>query len=99
MAALQLCGRPTPAWAAPITDLPQEAIERLAEEIASVDGCMIYGSRGINQHTNGTQTNRALMFLAAMTGNWARPGGGIDIMILLEVTLGFRCFPPERSED
>jgi len=66
----------TPAWAAPITDLPQEAIERLAEEIASVDGCMIYGSRGINQHTNGTQTNRALMFLAAMTGNWARPGGG-----------------------
>ena len=51
-------------------------IEALAEAIATADGCMIYGSRGINQHSNGTQTNRALMFLAAMTGNWARPGGG-----------------------
>ena len=66
----------TPAWAEPITDIPQEKIEELAEAIATVDGCMIYGSRGINQHSNGTQTNRALMFLAAMTGNWGRPGGG-----------------------
>ncbi len=66
----------TPAWAAPITDLPQEAIEALAEEVAKSDGCMIYASRGINQHSNGTQTNRVLMFLAAMTGNWGRPGGG-----------------------
>ena len=66
----------TPAWAAPVTDLPREEIENLAEAIATADGCMIYASRGINQHSNGTQTNRALMFLAAMTGNWARPGGG-----------------------
>jgi len=66
----------TPAWAAPITDLPQERIEKLAEEVAQADGCMIYASRGINQHSNGTQTNRVLMFLTAMTGNWARPGGG-----------------------
>ncbi len=66
----------TPAWAAPITDLSQEAIEMLAEEVATADGCMIYASRGINQHSNGTQTNRVLMFLAAMTGNWGRPGGG-----------------------
>lgn len=66
----------TPAWAAPITDLPQERIEQLAEEVARADGCMIYASRGINQHSNGTQTNRVLMFLTAMTGNWARPGGG-----------------------
>ena len=66
----------TPAWAAPITDIPAEKIEELAEAIATADGCMLYASRGINQHTNGTQTNRALMFLVAMTGNWGRPGGG-----------------------
>src|SRR3546814_4258902 len=36
---------------------------------------MIFASRGINQHTNSVQANRVLMFLAAITGNWGRPGG------------------------
>ena len=38
-------------------------------------GALLYGSRGINQHMNSTQSNRVLMFLAAITGNWGRPGG------------------------
>ena len=66
----------TPAWAAPITDIPQKRIETLAEEIAAANGCMIFASRGLNQHSNATQTNRVFMFLAAITGNWGRPGGG-----------------------
>jgi len=66
----------SPAWAAPVTGIPQDRIEALAEAIARADGCMIHGSRGLNQHSNSTQTNRVFMFLAAMTGNWGRPGGG-----------------------
>ena len=65
----------TPEWAAEIADLAPERIRILAEEIAGADGCIIYGSRGINQHMNSTQSNRVLMFLAAITGNWGRPGG------------------------
>jgi len=65
----------TPEWAAPITGIDAAEIRRLAEEIAAADGCVIFASRGINQHTNGTQTNRVLMFLAALTGNWGRRGG------------------------
>ncbi len=65
----------SPEWAAPITDLPAGEIRKLAEEIARADGCVIFASRGVNQHTNSTQTNRVLMFLAAITGNWGRPGG------------------------
>lgn len=65
----------SPEWAAAITDIDAAAIRALAEEIAAADGCMIFASRGINQHTNGTQTNRVLMFLAAITGNWGRRGG------------------------
>lgn len=65
----------SPEWAAPVTGLPAAEIRRLAQEIAAADGCVIFASRGINQHTNGTQTNRVLMFLAAITGNWGRPGG------------------------
>ena len=65
----------TPAWAAPITGIAAEEIARLAEEIAAADGCVIFASRGVNQHTNSTQTNRVLMFVAAITGNWGRRGG------------------------
>lgn len=65
----------SPEWAAPITDIPADEIKRLATEIAAADGCVIFGSRGINQHTNSVQSNRALMFIAAITGNWGRKGG------------------------
>lgn len=63
-------------WAAAITDLPADHIRTLAEEIARADGCMIYLSRGVNQHVNSAQTNRTYQFLAAITGNYGRKGGG-----------------------
>ena len=65
----------TPEWAAPITGIDAPAIRALAEDVATADGCVIFASRGVNQHANGTQTNRALMFVAAITGNWGRRGG------------------------
>ena len=65
----------SPEWAEPITGIPADQIKQLAEDMARADGCVIFGCRGINQHTNGGQTNRALMFLAAITGNWGRKGG------------------------
>ncbi|MCP3688612.1 MAG: molybdopterin-dependent oxidoreductase, partial [Gammaproteobacteria bacterium] len=64
------------SWTARITDLPLEQIKHLAETIASTRNCMIFLSRGINQHTNSAQTNRVFMFIAAMTGNWGKRGGG-----------------------
>ncbi|PWG64539.1 molybdopterin-dependent oxidoreductase [Spiribacter halobius] len=68
----------TPEWAAPITGLAAADIRWLAETIAAADGCMLYLSRGVNQHANSTQCNRVFMFLAAITGNWGRPGGGFS---------------------
>ncbi len=65
----------SPEWAAPLTGIPADQIRRLADEVADADGCVIFASRGINQHTNSVQTNRALMYLAAITGNWGRRGG------------------------
>ena len=66
----------SPEWAADICDISSEDICWLAEEIARADGCMLFLSRGVNQHSNSTQTNRVFMFLAAITGNWGREGGG-----------------------
>ena len=65
----------TPEWAAPLTGIAADEIRRLATEIAEAEGCVLFASRGINQHTNAAQTNRTLMFLAAITGNWGRRGG------------------------
>ncbi len=63
-------------WTAKVTDLAVSQIKDLATTIAKARGCMIFLSRGINQHTNSAQTNRVFMFVAAMTGNWGRRGGG-----------------------
>ncbi|MDH3762911.1 MAG: molybdopterin-dependent oxidoreductase [Gammaproteobacteria bacterium] len=63
-------------WCARVTDLDSGQIEMLAQTIAAANGCMIFLSRGINQHTNSAQSNRVFMFVAAMTGNWGRRGGG-----------------------
>lgn len=65
----------SPDWAEPITGISAADIRALAEEIATAERCVIFGSRGVNQHTNSTQTNRALMYVAAITGNWGKPGG------------------------
>ena len=65
----------TSSWAASIVDVPAAEIDELAEQIARANGCVIFGSRGLNQHTYSTQVNRVFMFLAAITGNWGRKGG------------------------
>jgi anaerobic selenocysteine-containing dehydrogenase len=52
----------------------RSVIRALAEDIAAADGCVLFASRGVNQHSNGGQTNRALMFVAAITGNIGRKG-------------------------
>lgn len=65
----------SPEWAAEITGISADHIRLLAQKIAVADGCVIFTARGVNQHTNGTQTNRALIFLAAITGNMGRRGG------------------------
>ncbi len=65
----------SPQWAEEITGIEASRIRQLGSEIAAADGCVIFSARGINQHTNGTQTNRALLFVAAITGNMGRRGG------------------------
>ena len=84
----------TPDWAANVTGLAAADIRQLAEEIAEADGCVIFGSRGINQHSNATQTNRALIFLAAITGNWGRRGGAYFNMST-STAIGANA-PPDR---
>ncbi len=68
--------RYTPRWAAAVTDVPEPTIRRLADEFAAAERAVIFGGKGLNQHTNGFQTNRAFHMLCLLAGHWARPGAG-----------------------
>lgn len=66
----------TPAWAARVTDIPEARIRELAEEFARAKRAVIFAGKGLNQHTNGFQGNRAFHMLCLLCGHWARPGAG-----------------------
>lgn len=70
----------TPEWASRITDLPAATIARLAEEYASADRAVIFACRGITQHSNSVQSSRVFMILAAIAGNWGKPGAGVMLI-------------------
>ncbi len=66
----------TPRWATTVTDIPEATICRLAEELARAKRAVVFGGKGLNQHTNGFQINRAFQMLCLLAGHWARPMTG-----------------------
>jgi len=79
------CG---PAQAAEVSGLPVEQIVRLAREYGSTRPALIRTSMGLQRHSNGGSTIRALACLPALTGDYGKPGGGI-----LYSTGGYWAFP------
>lgn len=70
----------TPAWAAKVTGLPAATITAMAEEYASAKPAAIFCNAGISHQLGAFDTYRVLTFLAAVTGNIGRPGGGCNFM-------------------
>ncbi len=66
-----------PERAAQITGLASETIIDLARSYATSSPAMLRISDGINRHTNGGQTVRALACLPAIAGQYGLPGGGL----------------------
>lgn len=63
-------------WAADKTGIPKEVIETIAREYASAKPANIWIGYGVQRHTNGGQSVRAIDALAATTGNIGKSGGG-----------------------
>lgn len=65
----------TPQWAAGISGVPAEAIERIAREFAAAKPGTVVSYRGAVTHANGADTERAVKMLDAICGNIDVPGG------------------------
>lgn len=65
----------TPAWAAAITGVPADTIERVARLYARTRPAALMDCQGPARSAMGEQYNRCAATLCAMTGNVGRPGG------------------------
>jgi len=66
----------TPERAAEVTEVPVRFVHRLAELLGTVRPATICAGFGMQRYTNSGQTMRALIALAAITGNIGKPGAG-----------------------
>ena len=65
----------TPAWAEKISGVPAAKIKSLALEFAKAKPACVLSYRGAVAHYNGTENERAVQMLGAITGNIDNPGG------------------------
>ncbi|WP_163874937.1 molybdopterin-dependent oxidoreductase [Rhizobium laguerreae] len=66
-----------PAIVEAIAGVPAHQIEELGALIASARSVCYHGWTGIGQHTNASQTDRAIATLYALTGSFDRAGGNV----------------------
>ncbi|NUW62652.1 molybdopterin-dependent oxidoreductase [Cronobacter sakazakii] len=65
----------TPAWAAPITGIPEARIIKLARELGEAKPAFIAQGWGPQRHSNGELACRAIAMLPILTGNVGIHGG------------------------
>src|SRR5512141_242409 len=68
----------TPQWAEDISGVPAELIERAARLYGQASSAAIFWAMGITQSTHGVDNVQALANLALLTGNFGRPGTGVN---------------------
>lgn len=73
----ELCAHYAPKRAEEITGVPAQQIEDTARLIRDSRPLAFYAWSGVEQHTNATQTARAIGQLYALTGNLDAPGGNV----------------------
>jgi anaerobic selenocysteine-containing dehydrogenase len=70
----------TVQWAAKVTGVPAQTIQRIAEDYASAKPAAIFCNAGVSHQLGAFDTYRVLAFIAAVTGNIGRLGGGCNFM-------------------
>ena len=73
--AVRLC---TPQWAEDISGVPASLIFTAARLYAGAHSAAIFWAMGITQSSHGVDNVQALANLALLTGNFGRPGTGVN---------------------
>ncbi|HCR71799.1 MAG TPA: formate dehydrogenase subunit alpha [Anaerolineae bacterium] len=68
----------TPQWAEDITGIPSEMIVEAAQLYSRARSASIFWAMGITQSSHGVDNVQALANLALLTGNFGRPGTGLN---------------------
>lgn len=68
----------TPERAAIITGVPAEDIRAAARLYATQKPAMCFHGLGVTEHTQGTESVMCLVNLALLTGNFGKPGSGVN---------------------
>ena len=71
------CAQWTPSWVEAVSWVPASDVRALADAIADAESVAYYSWTGVGQHTNATQTDRAIACLYALTGSAEKPGGNV----------------------
>lgn len=95
----KLCAEYTPERVGAITWVPAEQIRAAAELIGKAASVASYTWSGVAQHTNASQTSRAIAILYALTGSFDAPGGNVrfESLPLADVT-GTDLLPAGQAE-
>ena len=67
----------TPGWAAPITGIAADDIERIAHELAQAEAGICYGRMGVSTQAYGTLCQWAIQVINVATGHLDKPGGSL----------------------
>ena len=68
----------TPQWAEDISGVPADMIIEAAQVYSQAGNAAIFWAMGITQSSHGVDNVQALANLALLTGNFGRPGSGVN---------------------
>lgn len=73
----ELCNAYPPQRVAALTGVPADQVRATARLLYDSRPVAYYAWSGVGQHTNATQTDRAICLLYALTGSYDAPGGNV----------------------
>lgn len=67
----------TPEWAAPLTGIEADNIERIAHDLANAEAGICYGRMGVSTQAFGSLCQWAIQVINVATGHLDKPGGSL----------------------
>lgn len=94
----RLAAEYAPERAEEITGVPAAEVRRAARLVGAHRPVCYYAWNGVGQHTNATQTSRAISTFYALTGSFDAPGGNVIYKgVATNDVAGWGLVPPETA--